>query len=313
MRRGSSQLRSDQRLKGKWALLSACFVLTAALTACRSAPVTGFYPHESVLSVIAELEIFLRLDPYRDHPGTDLEGRNIYRVTLARLDSLDEVLNEQYGDVLAFSRGKCLERLGRWSEAADAFAVAARAGTSLSDQAGIHEQWARAILQVTAEPEAPGSLGSYLNHLDAARSRLERLREPRPPFSYESFLMMEIERNLARKAHLLFSSRFLLPGRSEAALDVAQTLVDDHASSRLRGQHRLLLGGFFEALARDYSGLFDPDGARFDVELWTQRVDQARAAYTEVARADGDPAKPEGQARLRALDAFAIRTLQRAR
>lgn len=281
-------------------------------SACKSAPLANPYPHESVLLVVAELKLFLRFDPYRNEPGRDLEGRNIFRVSLERLDALRTLVGPEYRDVLAFARAECLERLGRYAPAADAFAEAARSGQSLGPEAARREAWTRALAEVTTEPDI-STLQDYLNYWDARIAGLEQLRTRNPVVPYDSLIEVEIERAMSSKAVLVFDNRFVLPRGAEQAIEAAQRLAGDHAESYLVGEHDLLLGHLFGTLAFDYAQMNDPSSAAFDIEIWKPWVDQARAAYSAVAGRDGDPAKPEGQARLRALDAFELRVLRRAR
>lgn len=287
--------------------------LAALISACSSASRLAPYPHESVLSVIAELKIFLRSDPYTRPPGRDLDGQNIYRVSLARLNAIEPLAGEQYHDVLSYARGECYERLGQWDAARESFVKAGEAKTLLSDEAAVRAEWTRRIAQITGEPAEVRTLDAYLNHLDAMMSKLIELRQGKPAFPYESFLSAELERTLEKKAAILFANRLIIPKGVDLATEAAQKLVDDHAASWRAAEHRLLLGRFYEERAIDYALLFDPGGVSFDVGQWTKWVDEARAAYTKVAQTDGDPAKPEGQARLRALDAFSQRTLEAAR
>lgn len=293
-------------------LLRALAGLAVLACGCSTAPKLAPYPHESVLAVIAELKIFLRLDPYRAEPGRDLAGQNIYRVSLQRLNNLDELVGEEYDDVINFARAECYERLGRWSEAAKAFASAAANNTSLAEEAKIRQQWDEKIVEATGGGESARTLDSFLNHLDVVYGALAQLRESKPAAPYDSFIAVEMERTLERKASFLFENRFVLERGADRATEAAERLVKENAESRRKSDHLLLLGRFQETRARDYVQFNDPTGSDFDLKSWTTWIEQARAAYTKVAQADGDPAKPEGQARLRVLDAFAQRTIERA-
>lgn len=281
---------------------------------CQTPAVDLPEPHEAVLGVIAELSVHLQADPYRFPPGRDAEGMNVFRLSLARVESLEDILDEEYGDVLAFARAECYERLGRWEEAAAAFAQAGAAGTSLSAQASVREAWARRIHEITTAPGDLGQLEEYITYNDAARSRLNSLLDAEPPPSppYDAYLRSERENLLAVKFLYLFANRSA-PRALDRAYETVQLLVEENRESHRAGEHRLVLGGFFEAQARAYAVLNPPTGGRFELSRWSGWIDNARAAYTEVARADGDTAKPEGQARLRALDAYAQSVLEKIR
>jgi hypothetical protein len=266
-----------------------------------------------VLTVIAELKLNLAQDPYRFPPGKDLQGRNIYRVTLTRLDSLDELTDPAYADTLAFARGECLERLGDWTGAAKAFDRAttgtAGANSTLADQAALRAAAARKMAGlVDRSAMERASIEGYLNDVDVMERRLLEWAGEKPVWPYASFARLEAARGREERAQILFDNRRILRDGAQRAIEAAQSLTADFADSWRISEHWLTLGGLFERLARDWNREVPPEGpAGSDDGRWRQYVDQARVAYRKAAQADGDPVKPEGEARLRALDAYALR------
>lgn len=291
----------------------AALLLVGTVTACGRSDELLPYPHESVLSVIGELKIWLRSDPYREEPGRDLEGQNIYRATLARLDTIDELAGPRYDDILAFARAECFERLANWPEAAEQFEKVAEAGTSLSEEASIRLIWVRRFDEATRQPPDVEDLEDYLEYLNGQLVEFEQLRRSGPMFPYDSYIMIELERVQEQKAAFLFMNRVVIPEGAKRAIEEAESLIETHEASRRLGEHELMLGGFYEGLARDYLRVNPPQHFGFNLDQWLTWVDQAREIYARVAQRDGDPAKPEGQARLRAVEALVARTLQRAR
>jgi len=292
----------------------ACAVWLALLflpicTGCLRAPDRAPYPHESVLTVIAELKIFLNEDPYRQPPGRDLEGLNIYRVSLSRIEELMALTGEDYLDILLFARAECLERLGLYGEAAAAFERAAAIGTTLAEPAAERGALARQLADQTSRETWGATLDAYLTGLEAARRRLQDWQAESPPWPYEAYLNAEIEQLAVERALLLFTSRLVLARATEQALAAAEELVVEHRQSFRHGEHLILLGDFHETLAREWTQRERPErnaepGPGQPYEGWVLR---ARQAYREAAQRDGDPAKPEAQGRLRALDAFDLR------
>lgn len=263
--------------------------------------------------MIAELRIHLRADPFRDAPGRDLEGRNIFRVTLDRINQLQDLTAAEYDDVLAFAAGECFERLGQWSDAAASFRAVVEADTILSKEAGRRAEWAGRMFEATAEEERARSIEEYLNALALRRARLLALLEQNPPFPYEGFLRREAEDEMRERATFLFANRFVVDGGTDRAIGAARQLADETKESRRHGFNLILLGRIFETLAADYVVFTDPESGEFDRVKWSGWIDEARGVYRRVAQTDGDPAKPEGLARMRALDAFALRALEGAR
>jgi hypothetical protein len=300
------------------AWLAACLGVAMTIAGCASAPPPTPYPHEQVLTVFAELKLYLDQDPYRLAPGRDLQGRNIFRVTLERLDGLGEATGPAGADVFQYARGLCLERLGDWSGAAQAFGRAAQAGTSLAGAAGDHAGAARRMADlVDRDRLSRATPESYLNDLEVMDGRLmEWAGAPNPVSPYAAYARMEAEREREERIAMLFDHRRQLSDGVARAMKLAESLVADFRDSRRVGEHWLLLGSLAEGLARDWARQYPPEGptgAYGDQGRWFQWVEQARTAYRKAAQADGDPAKPEGAARLRALDAWAGRVASLAR
>lgn len=289
-----------------WGAAGALLALVWA--GCASAPPKAPYPHESILTVVAELKIFLAQDPYRQAPGQDLNGRNIFRVSLERLQTLEEVADPQYGDVLAYAKGECLERLGDWPGARLAFERAAARSTSLAAQARARAANAARMGDLLSHEATAPTLEGYLNDLDVSERRLKAWLGTAAPWPYDAYLHQAIEHVQEERVKLLFTNRLVLDGAIKRATDAAQKLVDEHKESWRASEHWLLLGSLYESLARDWADQHRPEGAGFTLRAgWLGWIEQARQAYRRVAHADGDPAKLEGQARLRALDAYSLR------
>jgi hypothetical protein len=292
------------------ACIGAVLMPVAMLIGCSRVEPKVPYPHESVMTIMAELKLGLESDPYTDPPGRDLEGRNIFRVSLERLDQLGALLPQEYKDVVAFARGECLERVGDWTGAALAFEDAARTSSSLTAIAAERARNAQRMAQFTdREQFSKESLELYLNDLDALQLKLRGWSEESPPpgAPYPSHILREMERAREEYAALLFLNRMVVANAVERSLAMAKSLSDENRESARATQHDLTLGTMYETLARDWMARNRPEDAGIaEGSAWSQWVEQARAAYRRAALADGDPAKPEGQARLRALDAYAL-------
>jgi hypothetical protein len=296
------------RFSALLALGFSLFIFVILPTGCSRAPAPPPYPHEAVATVLMELEIFLLQDPYRRPPGRDLDGNNIFRVTLKRLEALEELSSPEMVDVIAFARAQCLERLGQWREAAQLFDRAAVAETTLAEAARQCAFQAARLAEI-----AEAGHGKGLTGLELMERALREYIDQAPPFPYESLARLErecVQRLMVRR---LLAGRFTL-GDLRPAAEVADRLVEQNGESWRRCEDLLLQGELFETLARDVTDAHPPHTRRFRLGTpWTQYVARARRAYLEVARADGDPAKPEGLARLRALDAYALRIQKQAR
>ena len=230
--------------------------------------------------------------PYRQAPGQDLEGSNIFRISLTRLDQLEALAPDDYRDVLAFGRGQCLERLGRWEEAIAQFDVAAGCQTTLSPTAAQYAQQARSLWALAARGGFSTSLEGYLNDLDVLRRELdERLEQGEWTWPHDALAHRELERAQEETVALLLNNRMVLEDATARVAQAAQQLAKDHTESWRAAQHGLTLGTVYETLAHDWTARFRPEEVGFPEEQnqWEVWVNLARQAYQGVARRDGDP------------------------
>src|SRR5690606_20082221 len=119
--------------------------LLAALVACAGkAPKPAdpkYQPTASVLEVVATLRRHVPDDTYRFEPARDFTGRNVYRASLIRLENIERVHADalragHLDDVIAFAKGRALERLRAYDLAAESYRRAAeREGSELRAEA----------------------------------------------------------------------------------------------------------------------------------------------------------------------------------
>jgi len=94
-------------------------------------------PTEGVLEAVAVLRRHVSDDTYRFPPARDFGGRNVYRAALLRLENLERAeaaaLRSGYMDaVIAFAKGRALERLRAYDLAAQHFRESARLSPDLA-------------------------------------------------------------------------------------------------------------------------------------------------------------------------------------
>ncbi len=295
--------------------IALCLAASCGTLQRYRAPVKAPYPHESVLAVVAELKIFLDQDPYRLPPGRDLQNQNIFRVTLIRLKTLEELSPAEYRDILLYARAECLERLGDWPAAEKAFADCAASGTSLAPKSTERTAMAARMRQLTNRTAMAATMNGYLNDLTVLQRALQTWQSENPPFPYPSLIRRERELAQEEIVRLNFSHRLVQPGALEQAVKALSDLLEENKESSHYYDHWLLAGQLYETLATDLTADVRPGGVAFAAaeKIWSKYVEQARQAYRQVAQADGYSVKPEGQARLRALEAYALRIKSEAK
>jgi hypothetical protein len=300
-------------------------LLAALPTACASHPQPDprYRPAESVLEVVAVLRAHVPDDTYRFEPARDFTGRNVFRSSLLRLESLERVHADALAaghldGVIAFSKGRSLERLRAFALAAAEYQSAAERDEELAEQA-------RASAAVCDELEAAASMGvrdddgpEYLRpdaaelarvvaRFDERNARLEALAERVAATHYAPVVREELERADVERAEYFRALRAAIPDGDVRASAELQRVVARNRDSKLVSRHLLVLADFYQELAEEYVEANPPEGLLFDPVRFQELVDAASRLYETVAQQDGKPEKLEASRRLEAFLAFALR------
>ncbi len=297
------------------AALAFCGVL-----ACAPArpPDPSFDPAASVLEVVSVLRRHVPDDTYRFPAARDFSGRNLYRASLLRLENLEQAHAEalragHMDDVIAFAKGRALERLRAFDLAAASYRVAAGREGSLADPA----RRGAALCDVFAEAAAiapaaaiEGTVADPDAILDAHALRLgllEAIRADARDTHYAAILAEEIEEADVERARRFVALRQVLPEGDVRAVGELQRVVVGHRESKNANRHLLELADLYAALATEYVEANPPEGLRFDPPGFQDLVDAASRLYEAVANQDGTTEKLEAQRRLEAFLAFTLR------
>jgi tetratricopeptide (TPR) repeat protein len=307
-------------------LAVACAPLLALATGCASTPDADprYRPAENVLEVIAVLRRHVPDDTYRFEAARDFTGRNVYRSSLLRLESLESIhsdaLRSGYMDgAIAFAKGRALERLRAYDLAAEEYRLAAEIEAELKVEAlrsadlcdGLH----RAAGMTTA-PEASASLADTPGVLDAravieaASQRdalLETLERSAEGTHHVYVVQEEMERADIERAGHFVGLRTILPDGDVRAASELQQLAMDHSQSKNASRHLLALAGLYEDMAVEYINAHPPESLLFDPVRFQELIDTASRLFETVAGRDGTPEKLEASRKLEAFLAFALR------
>jgi len=319
------------------ALLVAVFAATVAsigATGCATAKKkkleAQYGPSESVVEVVAVLRRHVPDDTYRFPPATDFTGRNVYRSSLLRLESIERIhadaLRSGYmSGVLAFSKARALERLRGFDLAAEQYREAARLDESLAAEA---ERSARVCDEIShalsigidyedpvasaANPAAakapvgPLDPDRVVAELDERVALLSFLLDEQLDTHYGPVIREEIERADQLRADWFERSRYDLPDGQLRAVSEMQRLASRHTASKNRLRHILRLAGLYDDLAREYVVAVPPESLNFDPARLQDLVDPAVHLYESVASQDGTAEKLEAARRLEAFLAFTL-------
>ncbi len=290
--------------------------LALASAACSSAPPASdprYRPTESVLEVAATLRLHIDDDTYRRQPARDFTGKNIYRASFSRLESLETSYASKFRsgylqDVIWFAMARSAERMTEYELANKLYAKVATLDSELAQPAmrgsEISAELARAIV-LEPKPEA-----SPQQALDVYASRLAILDQLLPEVRgthFEFIVREERERADHARARWFGARRRLDRSLDTTALQAYQQLVQNHPESKNRSRNLLELAGFYEELARDYVERCPAISLCFDSATFDEYTFSASRIYESVSQQDGSIEKIEAARKLEALIAFILR------
>jgi hypothetical protein len=291
------------------------------------APDPRYRPPENLLEVVAVLRQHVPDDTYRFEPARDFTGRNIYRASLLRLENIERAYPDalQAGhmdDVIAFSKGRALERLRAFDLAAANYRRAAEYQGELTQEARRSasicdslDEAARIGFDADRPDDASGEVPAAIPHdtqgvVEASQQRialLEALQAETTGTHYEAVIREEIERAEMARAGYFVATRRSTPDGDVRALAELQQLVVRNQESKLRSRHMLELADLYATLAEEYVVKHPPEGLLFDPASFQELVDSAARLYEAVGKQDGTPEKLEASRRLEAFLAFTLR------
>jgi hypothetical protein len=303
--------------------------LAAALVACARPPAPAdpkYQPTASVLEVVAMLRRHVPDDTYRFEPARDFTGRNVFRASLIRLENLERVHADalragHLDDVIAFAKGRALERLRAYDLAAEQYRRAAeREGELRADalrSAALCDALGEAIA-IGFEPDRPLAEGerreaapadpeAAIAAFDRRVALLEAVEDEAAGGHHVFIAREEIERADRARARYFVARRKLAPDGDLRAVAELQRLVSRHRESRNTNRSLLELAALYGQLAEEYVEARPPESLWFDPTVFQDLVDAASRLYEAVTNQDGAPEKLEAARRLEAFIAFTLR------
>ncbi len=296
--------------------------LIAWIGGCSShkAPDPRYRPAENILEVIAVLRRHVADDTYRFEPARDFTGRNVYRSSLLRLESLEHVHADalragHMNGAIAFAKGRALERLRAFDLAAEEYRIAADREASLKVEALRSADVCDALHRADRPEEppdraanpAPPNPDAYLRDFEERIAVLDRVARAAEGTHHVPVIEEEVEYADQARAHWFVARRSVLPDGNLRAVSELQRLVVRHGESKNVNRHLLALADLYSDLAVEYADANPPASVRFDPVRFQELVDGASRLYEIVAGKDGTPEKLEAARRLEAFLAFALR------
>ena len=289
-------------------------LLTALLAAAcaKSGPDPRYRATEGVLEAVAVLRLHVEDDTYRFPPARDFTGKNVYRASLNRLESLEQLhagkLDSGYlTDVLLFAKARALERLGEFELAARHYERVTRLDSVLAGPAGVGQTICDALARAALlGPEPNASPEEALEIFGRRRGSLEALREATSGSHYEYLVSEELERADSARASYFAARALLDQSLDPLALQQYQELVARNRESKERDRHLLDLADLYVALSRRYVETEPPVSLDFDPATFDEYAHNASRLYEAVSLRDGSLEKIEASRKLEALLAFTL-------
>ena len=320
--------RNDRRERNVASISALVVLVVLATTGCQTfskKQIEAQYgPSEGILETIAVLRRHIPDDTYRFPPGTDFSGRNVYRASLLRIESLEraeaDALRSGYMKaVLLFAKGRALERLRAFDLAAQQYRESARLSSDLRksalEGAAICERLHQASkigldlvdpISGSGVDPLPLDPAAVRLDLDERTAQLSLLESELDDTHYRWIAQEEIERADVIRAHYFVAMRFTLPDGTLVALQELQRVATRHGGSKNRLRHLLRLGDFYAKLSDEYIEAIPPETLAFDPARYGELSDAAIQLFELVGSHDGRPEKLEAS---RKLEAFLARTL----
>lgn len=306
-------------------LLSVLFLVL--LAGCRTTPEFDprYRPAENVLEVVAVLRAHIPDDTYRFLPARDFTGRNVYRSSLLRLESIEQLHADalragHMTGVIAFAKGRSFERMRAYDLASQSYLVAAGADPSLRAEslhsADVCDAFMRALaagpnedltdVEIQAMHISGTSPETVVAAFEEQISQLETLAETVSGTHHYYIVDEEVERSDVARGQYFAGLRQVLRDGDVRAVAEFQRVVSRHPDSKNLNRHLLALADLYVDLAVEYAGAHPPEGLNFDPARFQELIDAGTRLYEMVANQDGTPEKLEASRRLEAFLAFAL-------
>ncbi len=283
------------------------------LAACRTPdPDVVYRPTESVLEVVTLLRLHRDDDTYRFAPARDYTGKNVYRASLDRLESLEALYADKFqsgylGSEMLFAKGIALERITEFQLAAEHFAHVAGLDSVLRDAAAEAASICERLDAARAIEPPPAATPEHAMQVFDERLRLlDALLEEVGTTWHRPVVREEIERTELARAQYFHYRWLLEPQLAAAALQQYQVLLQNHADSKYRNRHLIALADLYSDFSRRYATRYPPVSLRFDPATFDEYAESATRLYESVSQQDGAVEKLEAAYKLEAFVAFTL-------
>ena len=289
-------------------------LLAGLVTACASAPPSSptDQPTQDLLEVVAVVRLHVMDDTYRFAPARDISGRNVFRASFERLESLETAHAERVAsgymtDVLWFTKARALERIGEYELARKHYSRVADLDSELAEPAHVGRDVCKRILEALGSDSADGlTAQGVADRWTKRRALLESLLADMSETHWRFVVMEEIERGDEQESAYFAAQSESEPKLEATALQRAQQLVELHRESKNKNRHLLALADLYAELSRRYARRNPPPSLGFDPATFDEYAHGATRVYEVVSQQDGTIEKLEAAHKLEAYLSFTL-------
>jgi hypothetical protein len=222
--------------------------------------------------------------------------------------------------VIAFAKGRSLERIRAYDIARQAYLLAADSDETLRAEALHSADVCAAFVQaleagptedltdveVQAMHISGTSPDTVVAAFEAQIAQLDELGQTVAGTHHYYIVDEEIERSDVARADYFAGLRELMPDGDVRAVAELQRAIVRHPDSKNLNRHLLVLADLYVDLSVEYTADNPPEGLTFDPARFQELIDAGTRLYEMVANQDGTPEKLEASRRLEAFLAFAL-------
>lgn len=285
-----------------------------ALAGCKStSPASEWQPHQSLVTVLAEMELHLHDDFYRFGYPRDVTDQNVFKASLVRIANWETQWPDRWPDIVANAKALAFGALGEFETSAQLFREVEESDSRLAEVADENLTVMERLADLDAfEPEG-NTLSLFLldmeSHVEDWRRQAVGLRGTQ----WEAVAAVAWEQAEMNWVETLAQVRFNLSDGESRYRSACEDLIEHHSESHRINQHWLRLGDYHRELAQRLVVMSPPQQTVFDLDTFEELVGAARAIYIRVERADGFRERLEARAHLAGLEEFASRVREEAR
>lgn len=266
-----------------------------------------YEPYENLLEIASDIQRHAHDNSYRFPAPRDPSGQNLYKASLIRLLNFEKIYPRRMTDIVAFTKGICMERLHDYDGALKAFGSVAASDSPLRERAQTKLPILAKFNDLAAYRIEKNNVGDYLTEMEFRLDLWRKLIDEVKGTPYEWLALEDEEKAEQQLAEFAAQNYLIIRNGAESALNLYRQLTVKHAASKNINLHYLNWADFCALLAKRYAQEKDPRSLDFDMPTFNKSADAAIRLYSLVAQKDGAEEKVQALGKLQSFNAYVAR------